>query len=145
VADREAAPAPEEAKAVPAAGTPGPGGAAASSPKEEPAGADPGPGEKGGPGEKEADGEEYECPMCTFMKGGACKDPFLRWEECVDRARDEGGNMAEKCGQLFMDMNACMVEHADYYAPILALHEEMSEAEEGKGGAEDKAGGAEGA
>lgn len=30
--------------------------------------------------------------------------------------------MAEECGQLFLDMNTCMLSNKDYYAPILALN-----------------------
>ena len=40
----------------------------------------------------------------------------------MDCVREQGGNMAEECGQLFMDMNECMLKHKDYYAPIPALH-----------------------
>jgi mitochondrial intermembrane space import and assembly protein 40 len=73
------------------------------------------------------DDEPYECPMCTFMKGGNCKDAFVTWEECVDRVREKDGDLAGECGELFMDMHACMMkeENRPYYAPMLEMQAEM--------------------
>lgn len=31
---------------------------------------------------------ENECPVCRYMKGGACKKDFESWEECVESLGD---------------------------------------------------------
>lgn len=32
--------------------------------------------------------DEKECPVCRYMKGGACKKDFESWEECVESLGD---------------------------------------------------------
>jgi GCK domain len=42
---------------------------------------------KTGPADTEP-ASENECPVCRYMKGGACKKDFENWEECVESLGD---------------------------------------------------------
>ncbi|CAL9214933.1 unnamed protein product [Arabidopsis halleri] len=85
------------------------------------------PQEEGGGGD--ADGEEEgECGFCLFMKGGGCKDSFIAWEECVEKAEKNKEDIVTNCMEVTSMLKKCMDEHSDYYQPILAA-EKAAEAE----------------
>ncbi|KAM0910492.1 hypothetical protein ACQ4PT_014115 [Festuca glaucescens] len=77
----------------------------------------------------EAGGEEEvgECPFCTYMKGGGCKDEFVEWEKCIEVAEAEGGDIVERCAKATTALRMCMDNYADYYEPILSAERRMSE------------------
>jgi len=86
---------------------------------------------KEGGGEGEGEEEEETCGFCKFMKGGACKDVFVAWEECVDSCRDkEGGDFVENCLNQTKLLKECMEENAEYYGIMLQAEEESLAARE---------------
>ncbi|KAK1645611.1 hypothetical protein QYE76_063416 [Lolium multiflorum] len=78
---------------------------------------------------KEAGGEEEvgECPFCTYMKGGGCKDEFVEWEKCIEVAEAEGGDIVERCAKATTALRTCMDKFPVYYEPILSAERRMSE------------------
>jgi hypothetical protein len=78
---------------------------------------------------KEAGGEEEvgECPFCTYMKGGGCKDEFVEWEKCIEVAEAEGGDIVERCSKATTALRECMDKYPVYYEPILSAERRMSE------------------
>lgn len=85
------------------------------------------PQEGGGGGDAEGE-EEGECGFCLFMKGGGCKDSFIAWEECVEKAEKNKEDIVTNCMEVTSMLKKCMDEHSDYYQPILAA-EKAAEAE----------------
>ncbi|XP_047085543.1 brain acid soluble protein 1-like [Lolium rigidum] len=77
----------------------------------------------------EAGGEEEvgECPFCTYMKGGGCKDEFVEWEKCIEVAEAEGGDIVERCAKATTALRVCMDKFPVYYEPILSAERRMSE------------------
>ncbi|KAG9442650.1 hypothetical protein H6P81_018504 [Aristolochia fimbriata] len=80
-------------------------------------------GDEAGEGEE----EEGECGFCLFMKGGACREVFIAWENCVDEAEKNKENMVEKCFEITGKLKQCMDANADYYDPILRAEKAMEE------------------
>ncbi|KAL6647852.1 hypothetical protein ACP70R_015289 [Stipagrostis hirtigluma subsp. patula] len=87
--------------------------------------------------EGEEEEEEGECGFCLYMKGGGCKDAFVAWEDCVEAAQKEGGDMVERCSQATSNLMRCMEAHADYYAPVLKAEQAVSDQADAAAG-EDK-------
>lgn len=58
-----------------------------------------------------------ECPVCTFMKAGPCKDECILWDECIQNINDEKdlGN----CFTVTNNMMQCMIKH-EYYDILTA-------------------------
>lgn len=68
---------------------------------------------KQGGGESTADSnQEYECPVCKYMKGGPCKEEFLLWDECVTTLQAD--EPIQKCYPQTAGMMKCMRQH-EYY------------------------------
>lgn len=72
--------------------------------------------------------EEEECGFCLFMKGGACRERFINWEECVKEVETAKGDFVAKCYQVTMLLKECMESNADYYEPVLKAEKELSDA-----------------
>jgi len=65
------------------------------------------------------------------MKGGACKEVFIAWEQCVDSCRGkEDGDFVESCFDQTKFLKDCMEEHADYYGVMLQAEEESKKEKE---------------
>jgi hypothetical protein len=56
-----------------------------------------------------------ECPVCTFLKGGPCKDKFIVWDACVQNVDTANGvDFAKECFQPTLEMAHCFNQH-EYY------------------------------
>lgn len=86
--------------------------------------------EEEGQGEEE---EEGECPLCLFLKTGACRDNFITFDNCIDAATKDNEDPTLKCFDLFTIWKKCVDEHSDYYEPFKRLEKEYSEHKEAKG------------
>ncbi|CAE6085486.1 unnamed protein product [Arabidopsis arenosa] len=53
----------------------------------------------------------------VFMKGGACKQVFMDFQDCVDNSKKKN----ETIGQCYPMLHKCMEAHSDYYKPIIAM------------------------
>ncbi|CAN1182954.1 hypothetical protein LINPERHAP1_LOCUS34623 [Linum perenne] len=67
--------------------------------------------EKAEEGEEEE--EEGQCRFCLFMKGGACKDAFIAWEDCVKVAEDEKDDLVVKCSEAIRVLKLCLDANPD--------------------------------
>ena len=54
-----------------------------------------------------------ECPVCKYIKNGACKDEFLSWDNCISNA-GESEEAIRACFPHTVTMMACFKEH-EYY------------------------------
>ncbi|XP_041016235.1 uncharacterized protein LOC121258762 [Juglans microcarpa x Juglans regia] len=73
-------------------------------------------------------GRRGECGFCLFMKAGGCKESFIAWEQCIEKAEKMKEDIVEKCVEVTGALKKCMEAHADYYEPILRA-EKMAEEE----------------
>jgi len=48
----------------------------------------PGSGGGGGGGEGNDDKAPSECPLCAFIKGGGCREPFLPFQACIEASAE---------------------------------------------------------
>eukprot|EP00249_Psilotum_nudum_P005769 c19196_g1_i1 orf=507-1088(-) len=71
--------------------------------------------------------EEEECGFCLFMKGGPCRDSFVKWQDCVEKAETEKENIVSKCYGLAVVLKECMEVNSDYYEPVLAVEREFDD------------------
>lgn len=71
----------------------------------------------------------YECGFCKFMKGGPCREEFIRWEACVDRCRETKEDFIELCSKQTLALKYCTDEHPEYYGSLMS--------EEGRDGDSD--------
>lgn len=60
----------------------------------------------------DASTDAAECPVCRYMKGGPCKDAFIAWDDCVQKAAPE--DLSTTCFKLTCAMMKCMKQH-EYY------------------------------
>ena len=60
----------------------------------------------------DANADASECPVCRYMKGGPCKEQFIAWDECVQKASAE--DLSTVCFKLTCSMMQCMKLH-EYY------------------------------
>ena len=77
--------------------------------------------------------EESECGFCKYMKGGSCRDAFVRWEACVDEAKARGEDFVETCFETTSALRDCMLLDPEYYGPMTGGEEETEETGEGEG------------
>ncbi|CAN1321469.1 hypothetical protein LINPERPRIM_LOCUS32043 [Linum perenne] len=61
------------------------------------------------------------------MKGGACKDAFIAWEDCVKAAEDEKEDLVAKCSEATRVLKLCLDANPDYYEPILRAEKNAEE------------------
>ncbi|CAN0923599.1 hypothetical protein LINGRAHAP2_LOCUS33658 [Linum grandiflorum] len=61
------------------------------------------------------------------MKGGACKDAFIAWEDCVKDAEDEKVDLVAKCSEVTRVLKLCLDANPDYYEPILRAEKNAEE------------------
>ncbi|XP_061997885.1 uncharacterized protein LOC133715412 [Rosa rugosa] len=76
---------------------------------------------------EEEDEEKGECGFCLYMKGGGCKESFVAWENCIEEAEKTNEDIAQKCFDLTSALRTCMLEHSDYYEPILRAEKAAEE------------------
>ncbi|XP_019088462.1 PREDICTED: uncharacterized protein LOC104726323 [Camelina sativa] len=70
---------------------------------------------------EEGEEEEQECVLCRYIKGGVCKDAFIKLERCWDEAMKNNKDETSKCKEARLMFNACMNDNPVYYEPILVL------------------------
>jgi mitochondrial intermembrane space import and assembly protein 40 len=83
------------------------------------------------------DGEEEEetCGFCKYMKGGSCKDVFVAWEACVDKAKETDEDFVEVCYEATSALRDCMLKDPEYYGPMTGESEDDDDGESAKGDA----------
>ncbi|KAL4445830.1 hypothetical protein ABPG77_009029 [Micractinium sp. CCAP 211/92] len=86
--------------------------------------------------DEDDDDENETCGFCRFMKGGGCRSAFISWSKCVDKEREAGGDFTEECREKTLALRECMLQHADYYRPMLEEEEEAMREEEQRAAAE---------
>nr|GEV86275.1 hypothetical protein [Tanacetum cinerariifolium] len=59
--------------------------------------------------------EIEECGYCVFMKDGKCKETFTEWEKCVEEAKKNDEDIANKCSRVSSALQDCMQANEDYY------------------------------
>jgi hypothetical protein len=69
-----------------------------------------------------------ECPLCTYIKGGGCKDAFLPFQECITAAAEnvESAHGKPNCMNLFDPVVKCMQETPQKRAYYAAFMEDFS-------------------
>ncbi|EOA13987.1 hypothetical protein CARUB_v10027120mg [Capsella rubella] len=67
------------------------------------------------------EGEDEECGLCKYIKGGECKDAFIELERCWDEAKKNDEDETSKCKEARLMFKACKNDNPVYYEPILAL------------------------
>ena len=72
--------------------------------------------------------DDEECGFCVFMKAGGCAAAFEAWSACVDAARSDGADFADKCRPPTVALQRCMEANREYYADFM-----MPEGEDGDG------------
>ncbi|XP_019095742.1 PREDICTED: uncharacterized protein LOC104763547 [Camelina sativa] len=59
--------------------------------------------------------------LCTYIKGGECKDAFIKLERCWNEAMKNNEDETSKCKEARLMFKACMNDNPVYYEPILAF------------------------
>ncbi|KAK1425772.1 hypothetical protein QVD17_21130 [Tagetes erecta] len=72
--------------------------------------------------------EEGECGFCLFMKGGGCKETFIKWENCIEEGEKNKEDIVDKCFEATSALKKCMEANADYYGPILQAEKAAEQA-----------------
>jgi len=87
------------------------------------------------PKDDDDDGEEEEetCGFCKYMKGGSCKDAFVAWEACVDKAKETDEDFVEVCYEATSALRDCMLKDPEYYGPMTGESEDDDDGESAKG------------
>jgi len=67
------------------------------------------------------------------MKGGSCKEAFVAWEACVDKAKETDEDFVEACYETTSALRDCMLKDPEYYGPMTGETEGEDDAEGGKG------------
>ncbi|KAM0906649.1 hypothetical protein ACQ4PT_016622 [Festuca glaucescens] len=75
----------------------------------------------------ETEADEGECEFCQYMKGGACKEAFVAWDECVQAAQKEDSDMVERCAEATVNLMKCMEANTDYYGILLRAEQHVSD------------------
>lgn len=76
---------------------------------------------------------EEQCPFCRFMKGGACRNVFIAWEQCVEKHRGADA-FIEQCSVQTLALKECCDANPDYYNVL----EEADAGDKGKEGQKGK-------
>jgi hypothetical protein len=75
----------------------------------------------------ETEADEGECEFCLYMKGGACKEAFVSWDDCVQAAQKEDSDMVERCSEATVNLMKCMEANTDYYGILLRAEQHVSD------------------
>lgn len=59
---------------------------------------------------------EYECPFCTLVKAGPCRNLYFPFEDCLDK---NGENSEQACKEVFSAMINCVADHPDEYRVLM--------------------------
>ena len=88
------------------------------------------------PKDDDDDGEEEEetCGFCKYMKGGSCKDAFVAWEACVDKAKETDEDFVEVCYEATSALRDCMLKDPEYYGPMTGESEDENPHAKDEGG-----------
>ncbi|KAM0906650.1 hypothetical protein ACQ4PT_016622 [Festuca glaucescens] len=78
-------------------------------------------------GSEEEAPPEGACEFCQYMKGGACKEAFVAWDECVQAAQKEDSDMVERCAEATVNLMKCMEANTDYYGILLRAEQHVSD------------------
>mmetsp|Transcript_13243 Transcript_13243/g.48236 ORF Transcript_13243/g.48236 Transcript_13243/m.48236 type:complete len:164 (+) Transcript_13243:197-688(+) len=78
------------------------------------------------PPEAEEEKKEPECAFCAYMEAGPCGEVFRKWDECVQKAKQEG-DFTELCLDPTKDLSECMQKHMEYYEPVLMMDRQSME------------------
>ncbi|XP_047064596.1 uncharacterized protein LOC124672409 [Lolium rigidum] len=73
----------------------------------------------------ETGADEGECEFCLYMKGGACKEAFVSWDDCVQAAQKEDSDMVERCSEATVNLMRCMEANTDYYGILLRAEQHL--------------------
>ncbi|XP_051216219.1 uncharacterized protein [Lolium perenne] len=73
----------------------------------------------------ETEADEGECEFCLYMKGGACKEAFVSWDDCVQAAQKEDSDMVERCSEATVNLMKCMEANVDYYGILLQAEQHV--------------------
>ncbi|KAK1681709.1 hypothetical protein QYE76_042557 [Lolium multiflorum] len=73
----------------------------------------------------ETEADEGECEFCLYMKGGACKEAFVSWDDCVQAAQKEDADMVERCSEATVNLMRCMEANTDYYGILLRAEQHV--------------------
>ena len=80
------------------------------------------------------DEDEETCGFCKYMKGGSCKDAFVAWEACVDKAKETDEDFVEVCYEATSALRECMWKDPEYYGPMTGESEDGDDDGEGAKG-----------
>jgi hypothetical protein len=81
--------------------------------------------EEEAPAAVETEADEGECEFCLYMKGGACKEAFVSWDDCVQAAQKEDSDMVERCSEATVNLMRCMEANTDYYGILLRAEQHV--------------------
>ncbi|XP_047061979.1 uncharacterized protein LOC124669406 [Lolium rigidum] len=73
----------------------------------------------------ETEADEGECEFCLYMKGGACKEAFVSWDDCVQAAQKEDSDIVERCSEATVNLMKCMETNTDYYGILLRAEQHV--------------------
>jgi hypothetical protein len=93
-----------------------------------------GDGAKAEDEEEEEEEEEETCGFCKFMKGGSCKATFVKWEACVDAAKERDDDYVAECAKQTEALRDCMLADPGYYGEMLPDEKEDDDEKGGGGG-----------
>ncbi|KAF8102575.1 hypothetical protein N665_0198s0273 [Sinapis alba] len=71
---------------------------------------------------KEKEDEDIEeCGLCTYIKRGECKKPWISLEKCLDEAKkNKGESDVTKCKEARKMFKTCLYDNPVYYKPVIA-------------------------
>uniref|UniRef100_A0A1J3H8M4 GCK domain-containing protein n=1 Tax=Noccaea caerulescens TaxID=107243 RepID=A0A1J3H8M4_NOCCA len=69
--------------------------------------------------DEEEEEESGECGLCTFIKGGECKEAWIALEKCVEEEAEEESD-ASKCSEVRLMFKTCIFDNPVYYEPVIA-------------------------
>jgi hypothetical protein len=78
--------------------------------------------------------DEETCGFCKYMKGGSCKDAFVAWEACVDKAKETDEDFVEVCYEATSALRDCMLKDPEYYGPMTGESEDENPHAKDEGG-----------
>mmetsp|Transcript_12241 Transcript_12241/g.44024 ORF Transcript_12241/g.44024 Transcript_12241/m.44024 type:complete len:92 (-) Transcript_12241:76-351(-) len=72
------------------------------------------------------------------MKGGSCKATFVKWEKCVDAAKERDDDYVAECAKQTEALRDCMLADPGYYGEMLPDEKEDDDEKGGDGKKKEK-------
>jgi hypothetical protein len=62
--------------------------------------------------------EKQKCSLCAMFLESPCRQEFIHWSKCVDKAKLEERDFVNDCSETFEPLIRCQSKNIDYFSAL---------------------------